>query len=103
MAQGVPWKLDDALHWFCVNAKGKSLRSTGLKASLAAAVYGNWRERNTCVFRGKAMDSAQLTLKIVNDIRGFLSTKRTLHPTQSDTAFFSNWGLPTRLLGLFCD
>lgn len=99
LAQGAPWKLDDdALQWFCVDAEVKSLRSIGLKASLAAGVYGIWRERNTRIFQGKDMDAAQLSLKIVNDIRGFLRTKGKLQPSKNNNAFCSNWGLPTRLL-----
>ncbi|KAI8555817.1 hypothetical protein RHMOL_Rhmol05G0203600 [Rhododendron molle] len=59
--------------------KDKSLRCMSLTCSLAAAVYGLWRERNCQIFLGKAMGHDQVMKGIADGVRDFLSTRRNVN------------------------
>ncbi|KAI8571379.1 hypothetical protein RHMOL_Rhmol01G0115400 [Rhododendron molle] len=46
MVLDMPSHLVEVLDWYGVQVKGKSLRCMSLTSSLAATIYGLWRERN---------------------------------------------------------
>lgn len=58
-------KLGEVLRWCCSNVSGKGLSCTALKCTLAATVYGLWRERNNRIFQSVAKRHDQVTAKMV--------------------------------------
>lgn len=79
MIQGMPTNLVDVIDWYCTHVMGKGLRCLCLISSLAATVYGLWRERNCrMIFQGAAKGHDQVIKGIEADVRDFLCSRRSM-------------------------
>ncbi|KAG5523378.1 hypothetical protein RHGRI_035257 [Rhododendron griersonianum] len=94
MVLDMPSNLVEVLDWYGVQVKGKSLRCMSLTCSLAAGVYGLWRERNCRIFQGKAMGHVQVMKGIADGVRDFLSTRRNVKQSMKNQDLCRQWGLP---------
>ncbi|KAG5528826.1 hypothetical protein RHGRI_029476 [Rhododendron griersonianum] len=83
--------------WYCGQVNGKSLKSISLHCSLAATVYGLWRERNCRIFQGKVMGHDQVLNSIEADVRDFLSSRRKMKLSSENQSLCRNWGLSNRI------
>ncbi|KAI8560273.1 hypothetical protein RHMOL_Rhmol04G0242700 [Rhododendron molle] len=61
--------LSHELEWAVHYIKGKGLRNSLYKLSLAASIYHIWGERNLRFFQGKSRDVATVSLTIFNSIQ----------------------------------
>lgn len=89
-----PLTWEDEKKWFLLHSKGKFIKKSILKLSLAATVYGIWCERNMRIFQHKMMEAEVLGSKICNNIReqGFVqglgSSLSTFEVFRSSSKFF---------------
>lgn len=84
---------EDTLRWMAQTFRGNSLSSLTARLMFAAVVYGIWRERNSRLFQGRALDVANVCYEILFWIRAKMNSLRGLHPTAENSWFFSSWGL----------
>ncbi|KAG5549273.1 hypothetical protein RHGRI_014583 [Rhododendron griersonianum] len=97
MILDMPGSLVEVLDWYCGQVNGKSLNSISLQCSLAATVYGLWRERNCRIFQGKVMGHDKVMRSIVADVRDFLSSRRKMKQSLENQSLCRNWGLSSRI------
>lgn len=98
LVQGMHDDLSSVFNWFFSDAKGKGLRCICLRASLASAVYGLWRERNCRIFQGKMSSQDQMYLRIHSDVRAFLSSRRNLKASIANKDLCARWNGSDRIL-----
>ncbi|KAG5515882.1 hypothetical protein RHGRI_036804 [Rhododendron griersonianum] len=97
MILDMPSSLVEVLDWYCGQVNSKSLKSISLHCSLAATVYGLWRERNCRIFQGKVMGHDQVLNSIEADVRDFLSSRRKMKLSSENQSLCRNWGLSNRI------
>lgn len=63
---------------------GASFKNSVLKLSLAAVVYGIWRERNCRVFNHQQSNPGDLIAQIRMDLRAYLTSWRGVKKTDDN-------------------
>lgn len=93
-----PYNWEEEKNWFLLHSKGKTLKKSVLKISLAAAVYGIWCERNLRIFQQKSLEAAFLGSKVCNNIRDAKLAWRKIRSTQKNKVLCRTWGVPLSIL-----
>ncbi|KAH7857607.1 hypothetical protein Vadar_014507 [Vaccinium darrowii] len=92
-----PLNLDLERDWVCSNKAGNSCSNIVYKLSLAASIYGLWRERNCRIFQQKVGPAATLLIQIEEQVRDCICSWRKVKRSDKNRLMAIAWRVSPRI------